>query len=215
MKRHAESDLVLNTANATAMRYPQKTPKHLRIGPTTMLLQPSKIAATAALEVHTSTFLAELEQLTREDFTPSPYDCYTGAWLLFPLFFGTYESGLDSLFPINQAKCPATTEILRNIPGIITGGFSRMDAGTKIDTHTDLQPDNVVRLHLPLHASGDAELRFGEESYGWEFGKCLVFDGSSEHSTENRSDKPRVVLIADTTLDGDELAYLLSTREHR
>ncbi len=177
------------------------------------MLDASKFAFSSALEASYSTALAELEQLTRDDFIPNPcYGGYEGAWMIFPLFFGTFDSGFDPHFPGNQAKCPEVTRLLQAIPGVISGGFSWLDPQSKINSHTDLQAMDIVRAHIGLRIPEGSMFCSGETRCIWEVGRCMVFDGTVEHAASNRSDEPRVILFADSRLEGAELSYLESTR---
>ena len=99
------------------------------------------------------------------------------------------------------AACPVTAraaqspEALRTPAGLIY--LSRMRPGTYIAPHRG--PTNLrVRCHLGIQVpEGDCALRVGNESRGWQEGRCLVFDDHFEHEAWNHTDEDRLVLIVD------------------
>ncbi len=177
-----------------------------------MLLDPQRFSFIPPLEAGFETIRAECAALGRDAYIEWPdRGAYQGTWLGFPLFFHTYPKGLDALFDPNQARCPATTRLLRSIPRVVSAGFSWMEPGCHILPHTDLKPANLLRTHLPLTVPDGALMRVGEDRHTWEEGRCIVFDGAIEHETGNLGNAPRIVLLVDAFLDDEEFDYLRST----
>ncbi len=117
-----------------------------------------------------------------------------GTWNTF--FF--YKNGVQ--YFENQQKCPITSQLLKNIPGVDIAGrayFSAMTPGTHISTHCG--PHNFkLRTHLGLVVPEGAIIRVGANEQPWIEGKCMVFDDSFDHEVWNKGDTTRIVLILDT-----------------
>lgn len=102
----------------------------------------------------------------------------------------------------NHARCPATSAALDAAPLIRVAEhspetfFSVLKPGAHIPPHTGVVNVRLV-VHLPLIVPPDCGIRVGNETRGWEEGRCVVFDDTFEHEAWNRSDQTRVVLICD------------------
>jgi ornithine lipid ester-linked acyl 2-hydroxylase len=96
----------------------------------------------------------------------------------------------------NCRLCPQTTQLLEQIPNLLTAGFSALAPGTHIAPHTGY-PDDVLRCHLGLVIPDDCGIRVGDTTRTWQEGKCLIFDDTLEHEAWNKSDRPRVILLLD------------------
>ena len=114
-----------------------------------------------------------------------------------------YEEGWDvfavcrfgKVMPANAALCPRTTEMVRQVPEIMTAGFSKLAAGGHIKPHSGTQ--DLVRCHLGLIVPPECRFRVGDEIRAWEENKCLLFDNLMEHEVWNPSDRERIVLVLD------------------
>jgi ornithine lipid ester-linked acyl 2-hydroxylase len=99
----------------------------------------------------------------------------------------------------NMARCPATTEALKHIPGIRTAFFSILEPGKRIPLHRG--PYNgVLRLHLGLVVPQPREncwIEVNGERYRWREGEAVVFDDLYPHQVHNDTDGVRVVLFVD------------------
>lgn len=101
----------------------------------------------------------------------------------------------------NCERCPETVRVIESLPGMVTAGFSRLAAGTRILPHSGYVGYSgfYLRAHLgvvvPEHA--DCGLLVGGETRRWQEGKCLLFDDSSEHSAWNDGPGDRIVLLVD------------------
>lgn len=102
----------------------------------------------------------------------------------------------------NYAACPVTSRALDALPLIRIREhgpevlFSVFTASTHLLPHRGVTNARVVS-HLPLIVPTDCALRVGGETHEWQEGRVVVFDDTYEHEAWNRSDRVRVVLIAD------------------
>ena len=92
--------------------------------------------------------------------------------------------------------CPATMEMLRDVPGLDIAGFSILKPGAVIKPHVGYS-DRLLRAHLPLKADGLAFLDVGAERHHWKLGQFMVFDDRVRHSAANPGPLERVVLTLD------------------
>ncbi|RYG43190.1 aspartyl/asparaginyl beta-hydroxylase domain-containing protein [archaeon] len=161
-----------------------------------------------AIQAATDTIFAELKCASRWFDWPETelYHPELGAnWKVFP-FCHTIPSNDPSaqVWLPAATSCPATSALLRAIPGLRTALFSRMGPQTVLEPHTGWADvsNHVLRCHLPLYVPEDApdtcgiqvedELRFHKK------GQLLVFDDSKIHFAFNaHKSKPRYVLIFD------------------
>ncbi|HEX9278529.1 MAG TPA: aspartyl/asparaginyl beta-hydroxylase domain-containing protein [Casimicrobiaceae bacterium] len=118
---------------------------------------------------------------------------YSGSWDT----FGLYAFGHKR--PANCARCPKTTALVEQIPGMVMAGFSRLAPGAHIKPHRgyDGWSQYVLRCHLGLAVNDKCALRVGEETRSWKSGKTLVFCDATEHEAWNFGDEERVVLLVD------------------
>jgi aspartate beta-hydroxylase len=97
------------------------------------------------------------------------------------------------------ARAPATAAAVESLPLARVAGqapeifFSVLEAGTHIPLHYGIA-NYKLAVHLPLIVPPRCAIRVGDETRGWEPGKCLVFDDSFEHEVWNRGEEARVVL---------------------
>lgn len=147
------------------------------------------------LEANWEVIHQELSSLRGEHFIDwSEKYLYKEGWTT----FGLYAYGIA--IGKNCALCPQTTQILEQIPKLMTAGFSSLAPGTHIQPHTGY-PEGVLRVHLGLVIPDEnpdhLALRVGGEARAWQVGKCLVFDDTLEHEAWNRTDQTRVVMLLD------------------
>lgn len=99
----------------------------------------------------------------------------------------------------NCARCPETTKLLEQVPGMTTAFFSILSPHKKIPPHRGPWR-GVIRYHLALMIPEPAEdcgISVGGEVAHWVQGKSLVFDDGYEHYAWNGTDGTRVVLFMD------------------
>lgn len=99
----------------------------------------------------------------------------------------------------NCARCPETTKLIEQIPGMKTAFFSILAPGKHIPAHRGPYK-GVMRYHLGLKVPEPAarcRIRVGDAVRHWEEGKSLMFDDTHEHEVWNDTDGERVVLFLD------------------
>ena len=114
-------------------------------------------------------------------------------WKIFPLY--VFGDPVES----NCARCPETAQLLSRVPRIENAMFSILSPNYQIPPHRG--PTNgIVRVHLGLIVPEEKEscqIRVDDQIFGWEEGKCVVFDDFYEHEVWNNTDQQRVVLFFD------------------
>ena len=100
--------------------------------------------------------------------------------------------------PTNQARCPRTSALLDEIPGLLQAFFSILDPGKSIPAH-DGPYLGYLRYHLALlvpHVDPPS-MRVKDQVHTWQEGRSILFDDSWNHQVYNTSPERRVVLIVD------------------
>jgi beta-hydroxylase len=80
-----------------------------------------------------------------------------------------------------------------------TAYFSKLEPGTKIAPHYGIYK-GVIRYHLGIIVPTEWEqcfLKIDNQIMNWKEGEDIMFDDMFEHSVENNTDQPRVVLFLD------------------
>ncbi len=99
----------------------------------------------------------------------------------------------------NCERCPKTTQLLKEIPGLKVAFFSILAPGKHIPKHRG-KHKGVIRYHLGLIVPEPKEKCWiqvdGQTAY-WEEGKSLIFDDTFYHEVWNNTDSYRVVLFLD------------------
>ena len=161
-----------------------------------MLHDPRRFAFTAQLESAWRDVRRELDALRAEDFFPwYERDGYSGEWSI----CGVHVAEAADASRLNTdvaRRCPRTAALVAAVPGVNFGAFSRMGPRAIIHPHRDGGP-RMLRCHLGLRVPAGCRFRMGADDVGWEEGRCLVFDGATQHAAWNHSDLPRVVLLVD------------------
>ena len=118
---------------------------------------------------------------------------YEGRWDTYGLY------GFGKKRHKECARCPKTTKLVEQIPGMVMAGFSRLAPGTHIKPHVGYGgwAQYVLRVHLGLMVPEGAEMRVGTETRAWKNGKVTIFCDATEHEVWNRGDTERVVLLLD------------------
>lgn len=99
----------------------------------------------------------------------------------------------------NCQRCPNTTRLIENIPGMKTAFFSILLPGKHIPEHRGPYK-GVVRCLLGLKIPEPKQMcriRVGDQTRYWEEGKAMFFDDSFPHEAWNETDGIRVVLFLD------------------
>lgn len=99
----------------------------------------------------------------------------------------------------NCEKCPHTTRLVEQIPGMKTAFFSILLPHKHIPEHRGAYK-GLIRYHLGLKVpqlSSKCAIRVGDEVRHWQEGKSLIFDDTFPHQAWNQTDDIRVVLFVD------------------
>lgn len=97
----------------------------------------------------------------------------------------------------NCVRCPETTKVLEQIPGLNSGFFSIMEPGTEIPRHRGVTKA-LLTCHLGLMVPEEravCAIKVDEQICHWDSGKTLIFDDTFHHSAWNRSNEKRVILL--------------------
>lgn len=153
---------------------------------------------TATLEAHFESIRAECDSLAEAEWLlwPEPR-AFQGRWLVYPLVSHALTKHLDMDLSAHRARCPSTTAVLDSLPGIVEGGFSRLDPGTHIYPHAEAADSAHVRCHLGISIPAGAAIRIDGTVHVWRPGSCLVFDGHRLHEAANEGLEPRTILLCD------------------
>jgi ornithine lipid ester-linked acyl 2-hydroxylase len=160
-------------------------------------MDPSRYPWVADLEAAHPAVRAELDALLASGVTfPETSDVVghdqgnEGPWTTFMLC--TYGRWLE----FNVARCPATTEVVRRVPGVTIAGFAVLHAGSHLPRHRG--PSKSLRYHLGVKVPeppGASRIAIGRGEHAWADGVSLVFDDAVEHEAWNDADEDRYVLF--------------------
>ncbi len=150
---------------------------------------------TMLLEQNWRVIRAELDALDGREFIDWPEHSLYGqsGWKTFGLYaFGQRQ-------PEGCARCPQTEQLVKQIPGLMMAGFSRLAPGAHIVPHRGYEgyAGYVLRFHLGLEIPDGCAMRVGSETKSWREGESLVFDDSTEHEAWNRGNRTRTILLCD------------------
>lgn len=99
----------------------------------------------------------------------------------------------------NCERCPETTKLLENIPGLKVAFFSILAPGKHIPEHRG-KHKGLIRYHLGLivpEPRSACRIRIGNDIAYWEEGKSLLFDDTFPHEVWNDTDGYRAILFLD------------------
>ena len=99
----------------------------------------------------------------------------------------------------NCQRCPETTRLLKQVPGMKTAFFSILAPGKHLPPHRG-PFKGVLRYHLGLmipQPESSCGIRVAGETRHWEEGKSLIFDDTYQHEAWNETNGDRVVLFMD------------------
>ena len=124
-----------------------------------------------------------------------------GLWVNYALvYFGQIVPG------VTEAWAPRTTALLRQIPGIRVGGFSKLLPHAYIAPHVDSTGPQFNSMAFHLCLTGHASLRIENDWVEQAPGKVLFFDSTRDHEVKN-GDQIRIILYLDFDID----QFLLGT----
>ena len=129
-----------------------------------------------------------------QDLSPDQYDVTSdNRWKTF--FFYAYGLKANN----NCEKCPQTTKLIEEIPGIKTAFFSILLPHKHIPEHRGPYK-GVLHYHLALkvpNPATDCQIRVNQDYRYWQEGKSLIFDDTFPHEAWNKTNGIRVVLFVD------------------
>ncbi len=175
--------------------------KYSRVGDKTFFA-PQQFDWTANLEANWRVIRKELDEILKyRDQLPNFQDISVDQaritqddkWKTFFL----YAFGLRS--ENNCARCPETSKLLEQVPGMTTAFFSILAPHKHIPEHRGPYK-GVLRCHLGLlvpEPKTACRIRVGSDVAHWEEGKCLIFDDTFFHEVWNDTEGVRVVLFMD------------------
>lgn len=157
---------------------------------------------TKDLEANWQVIRAELDEVLKErELLPHFYEISRDQYKLSgdDLWKTYFLYGFGYKSEVNCAKCPETTRLMEQIPGMKTAMFSILAPGKHIPAHRGPYK-GVLRCHLGLQVpepKAQCRIRVDNDIRHWEEGRCMVFDDTFEHEVWNDTDGQRVVLFID------------------
>jgi len=97
----------------------------------------------------------------------------------------------------NCARCPETTRLVEQIPGLKSALFSILAPRSRIPSHKGVTK-GMITCHLGLVVPRERErcwIRICDETLCWAEGETMVFDDTYPHEVANDTDEERVVLL--------------------
>lgn len=97
----------------------------------------------------------------------------------------------------NHARCPVTSALLDQVPGLVVAFFSIMEPGTHVPPHRGVTKA-WLNCHLGMivpEGPGRCAMEVAGRTVEWHEGEWLVFDETNRHQVWNERHAPRVVLF--------------------
>jgi aspartyl/asparaginyl beta-hydroxylase (cupin superfamily) len=136
-----------------------------------------------------------------------------GQWTIFPIHYGRWSD--PSTLKIMYDQCgvkqelaeatreqlpmmfPRSTEILDGLGWLNFAAFSRIHAGSRVNTHTHSHPGcYICHVGIQIPDGGTSGFKVEDDVHIWnQPGDMLVFDDDLPHSAWNDGDVDRVVLF--------------------
>lgn len=168
----------------------------------TPVFAPDIFPWTGKFEHHWKTIRTELDTVLKgsddlpafHQISPDQRRISTGDnWKTF--VFHVFGDRIDA----NCRRCPETARLLEQVPKLRNAWFSILAPHYHIPPHQG--PTNgIIRIHLGLivpRDSANCQIRVADEVFGWQEGKCVVFDDYFEHEVWNNTNELRAVLFFD------------------
>ncbi|MBC7862731.1 MAG: aspartyl/asparaginyl beta-hydroxylase domain-containing protein [Bacteroidia bacterium] len=92
-----------------------------------------------------------------------------------------------------------TTELINQIPGIVSASFNMLDADAVIKPHNG-DTNGIYRCHFGLVVPGtlpECGFRVETEKRSWHEGEWLIFVDALNHEAWNKTNKPRYIMVVD------------------
>jgi hypothetical protein len=118
-----------------------------------------------------------------------------GLWVNYALMY------FNNVVPgVTEQWAPRTIALLRQIPGVRVGGFSKLLPHAYIAPHKDSTGPAYHSMAFHLCLTGHASLRVEEHWVEQAPGKTLLFDSTRDHEVKNGNEE-RIVLYLDFDTD--------------
>ena len=109
---------------------------------------------------------------------------------------GLFLCGYGYRVDENLARCPRTSRLIEQVPGLNSAMFSILAPGTHIPAHRGVTKGLITcHLGLVVPRDGDVRMRIGSRTVRWAEGETLVFDDTYQHEVWNDTAGTRVVLL--------------------
>jgi aspartyl/asparaginyl beta-hydroxylase (cupin superfamily) len=122
-----------------------------------------------------------------------PYLSAPGAWHNFYFFnFRWYDHK-------NCMRYPKTFALIKSIPNVSFAGITVLEPNSKVLPHIG-ETNATIRCHLGLKIPGnylDCGIKVNGEDRGYHEGKLLMFSDAHMHTTWNKTNEKRFLLIID------------------
>ncbi|NEO83976.1 MAG: aspartyl/asparaginyl beta-hydroxylase domain-containing protein [Spirulina sp. SIO3F2] len=176
-------------------------PKYSQVGES-VFFTPEQFPWSKTLEANWQVIRRELDQVLEDvDALPNFQDiskrqyriANDDRWKTY--FFWAFGFRAES----NCQRCPETTKLLEQIPGLKVAFFSILAPGKHIPRHRG-KHKGLIRYHLGLKVPEPREqcrIQVDEQTAHWEEGKSLIFDDTYYHQVWNDTDGYRAVLFLD------------------
>ena len=105
--------------------------------------------------------------------------------------------GYGYKMPSNAARCPRTTALVEQIPGLKSAFYSIFAPGAHIPSHRGVTAA-MITCHLALIVPKERDkcrMQVDDQMLHWEPGKTLVFDDTFRHEVWNDTAEDRVILL--------------------
>lgn len=194
--------LIYSVGAKLLQKYEQLIPRYSPIGDTPFF-ESEQFDWTAELEANWQLIRQELDVILQQanelpNFQDiSPDQAYNiskdSLWKTYFLY------GYGIKMSENCQRCPETTRLVEQIPGMKTAFFSILLPGKHIPEHRGPYK-GVIRCLLGLKIPEPREkccIRVADEIRHWSEGKAMVFDDSFPHEAWNETAEIRVVLFLD------------------
>ena len=181
---------------------------------------------TTVLEENFATIQEETARALKSEAESGFEDAYrflyeTGAWDRVLLYHGkNFTKECDLVFP---KTCAILKQNLPSKPGLPWLSDQneqvmviKMKKGTDVELHSG-PANNILNIHIGISGLKGAELVVKNETYYWEEGKVIAWDGSFDHSVNCvrcESEERVIMMVRYMHPDMDKEKYKGNTRTH-
>ena|SRR6056297_1241926 len=196
-----KSRLIVRLGSKALWAFEKIIAKYSKI-PTTPFLDPYQFDWVDDLEANWDKIRTEVDEILKQkDSIPSFHEIskdqksitQDNKWKTYFLYGFGYKAEK------NCERCPETTKLVEQIPGMKTAFFSILAPGKHIPAHRGVY-NGVIRCHLGIKVPEPKEkcrIRVDDQYANWEEGKTMMFDDTYDHEVWNDTDGERVVLFMD------------------